>query len=191
MVQHDNQISTFKGAFDGGTRPNRFQIEGIIGSHMTDTMGTMPDDMETVFVKAGSMPAQTVGVIPIPYRGRIVKFPGDRTYQEWTFTVIDDAGDEHGSANFRRKFEGWHESFNMHEENKVATTDVLNGTNTGVYTQWTVQQIDMSGIPIADRKVTLVNCWPVEIGAIELTYDTADTLTEYSVTIAYDYLEFP
>ena len=67
--------------------------------------------------------------------------------------------------------------------------DVLNGTNTGVYTTWTVEQLGMDGTPIAGRKVSLINCWPVTVGAIELSYDTADTLTEYTVTLAYDYLE--
>ena len=187
--QHNNQISTFKSAFDGGTRPNRFEITGEIGAGMTENQSTQPEDMEKIFVKAGSVPSQTLGVIPIPYRGRVVKFPGDRTYAEWTFTVMDDAGTD-GDGGFRRKFESWHESFNLHEENKVTSPDVLNGTNTAVYTQWNVQQLDMSGDPIPSRKVSLINCWPVEIGAIELSYDVASTLTEYTVTVAYDYLEF-
>ena len=187
-TQHNNQISTFKSAFDGGTRPNRFEITGTIGAGMSPTQSTAPEDMETVFVKAGSLPAQTLGIIPIPYRGRIVKFPGDRTYAEWTFTVIDDAGGD-GEGGFRRKFEAWHESFNLHEENKVTSPDVLNGTNTGVYTDWTVSQLKMDGEK-SGGEMRLVNCWPVTIGEIALSYDTADTLTEYQVTIAYDYLEF-
>ena len=39
------------------------------------------------------------------------------------------------------------------------------------------------------RSTTLHNCWPVEVGAVDLTYDAADTLTEYSITLSYDYID--
>ena len=183
MVSHSNQIGDFKAKFDGGTRPNRFVIDGEIGPSTAGGQSTSgPANIEPLLVKAGSMPVQTVGILQIPFRGRIAKLPGDRVYAEWTFTVIDDI-----TENYRRKFEGWHESFNPHEENVVDSQEILNGTDTNYYTQWNVTQLDMTGKEV--RKVTLVNCWPVEIGAIDLSYDTADTLTEYSVTLAYDYLK--
>jgi len=178
---HPNEIATFKNAFDGGTRPNRFVISGTIG----DPVG---DSVESLLVKAGQVPAQTLGVLQIPFRGRVAKLPGDRAYAEWTFTMVDTTGAESG-RNFRREFESWHESFNKHRENIVEGQGVLNGTNEDFYTQWTVQQLDMTGTVIPDRTITLINCWPVEVGAIDLSYDAADTITEYTVTLAYDYLE--
>lgn len=172
--QHSVQISTFKTAFDGGTRPNRFKImiPGVNGG-----------DIDPVLVKAGSMPPETVGVINIPYRGRLVKFPGDRSYAEWTVTIIDTV-----NPNHRSMLEMWHEQFNQHESNTVDSVDILTGTNTTYFKELTVQQVDMSGNPISDRLIKLVNSWPVAIGAINLSYDTADSLVEYSVTFAYDYL---
>ena len=173
--QHSVQISTFKTAFDGGTRPNRFEI-------MIPAPNDLPD-VDSVLVKAGSMPPETVGIINIPYRGRLVKFPGDRTYAEWTVTVIDTA-----EPNNRSMFEMWHEQFNQHVSNAVDSTDILTGTNTTYFKEVTVQQVDMTGTPIKERLIKLINCWPVAVGAINLSYDTADTLVEYSITFAYDYL---
>ena len=182
MVAHSNQIGDFKAKFDGGTRPNRFVIDGTIGPTTSGSQSTSgPKDVESVLVKAGSMPVQSVGILQIPYRGRIAKLPGDRVYAEWTFTMIDDV-----TENYRRAFEGWHASFNPHLENVVDSLEILNGTDENYYPQWNVTQLDMAGNEV--RKITLVNCWPVEVGAIDLSYDTADTLTEYSVTLAYDYL---
>jgi len=174
MANYSNQIDDFKSVFDGGTRPNRFVIEGEIGSFGA---------VESRLVKAGSVPVQTVGILQIPYRGRIAKIPGDRVYAEWTFTMIDDA-----TLGIRSSFEMWHEKFNQHEENIVSDQSMLSGTGSE-FAMWTVQQLDMSGNTIPARKIELHNCWPVEIGAIDLSYDTADTLTEYNITLAYDYLK--
>ena len=139
-------------------------------------------------MKAGSVPAQSLGILQLPFRGRVAKVPGDRAYAEWTFTMIDSTGVNDG-RNYRREFERWHEALNKHRENVVTSQDILNGTNPNIYTQWSVQQLDMTGAVLPDRTITLVNCWPAEVGAIDLSYDAADTITEYSVTLAYDYIE--
>ena len=165
-----NQIQDFKTAFNGGTRPNRFtvQTDGII-------TGTTH-----LLIKAASMPVETVGIMQLPYRGRVAKIPGDRVYAEWTFTVLDDTG----GNDIRKSMREWHNKFNDHVSNTVDPT-ILDGSS-GDFKQWSVTQLDMTGAPM--RTVCLVNCWPVEVGAVELSYDTADTATEFSVTLAYDWL---
>ena len=170
--QHSMEISTFKNAFDGGTRANRFIVSGKIAGEEIDN---------PLLIKAASMPVQTVGILRIPFRGRFAKLPGDRDYAEWTFSILDES-----THDMRRKFEAWHEQFNWHKENLVSSRDILSGTNTELFTQWTVTQIDMSGNEV--RTVSLHNCWPVEVGAIDLSYDSPDTLNEYTVTLAYDYI---
>ena len=165
-------INTFKQAFDGGTRPNRFVV--------TVNLGSVGDLTNPLMVKAASMPAETLGIIQVPFRGRVAKLPGDRAYPEWTFTLIDTA-----TARDRTRFEEWHELFNAHEMNVPANVTSLAGRG-GAYGTATVQQIDMMGGPLQCKQMNV--CWPVEVGAIDLSYDTADTLTEYSITLAYDYL---
>ena len=167
-----NQISVFKNAFHGGTRPNRFVV---------DTGGIISGDTQ-LLIKAASMPVETVGILQVPFRGRVAKLPGDRVYAEWTFTVIDDSDPN----DIRQAFRDWHNKFNDHVENTVEP-EVLKGSS-DEYKQFSVTQLDMMGAKLANREVCLINVWPVEIGAIELSYDTSDVLTEYSITVAYDYL---
>lgn len=167
-------VDNFKQNFDGGTRPNRFAVTGEIGSFGA---------VDNLYVKAASMPASTMGVIQVPFRGRVIKLPGDRAYPEWTFTMLDE-----NTKAFREKFEAWNEEFNSHEENISGEgSGGVDLTSPDLFTQWTVTQLDMQGEII--RSTILHNCWPVEVGAVDLTYDAADTLTEYSITLAYDYIE--
>ena len=176
-----NQIGNFKSKFDGGTRPNRFVISG----------STPEGDIDSLMIKSGSMPAQSVGIIQMPFRGRVAKLPGDRIYSEWTFTVIDDA-----EGATRSKFRKWHAAFNKHKANTMdpKIIDQMKGQQAGdgektFFQEWTVTQLDMTGLEIPNRTIALINCWPVEVGAIELSYDVADTVTEFSITLAYDYIK--
>jgi len=190
MPNHANSIATFKNAFDGGTRPNRFVVTGQIGNPKNQAVPPM-------LVKAASMPAQTLGVMQVPFRGRVAKLPGDRAYAEWTFTILDEAksgiggiNDQPSGGGIRRAFEYWHQAFNEHRDNVPENGDesILNGTNSDYYTTWTVNQLNMAGEEIQDRAIRLHYCWPVEVGAIDLSYEAADSLTEYSVTLAFDYI---
>ena len=171
-MTHQMDINTFKQAFDGGTRPNRFLV--------TVDLGVGNPLLNPLMVKAASMPAETLGIIQVPFRGRVAKLPGDRAYPEWTFTLIDTA-----TARDRTRFEEWHEEFNAHEMNIPASVTSLSGKGTA-YGTATVQQIDMMGGNLSCKQMNV--CWPVEVGTIDLSYDTADQLTEYSVTLAYDFL---
>ena len=194
MPTHPNEIAAFKNAFDGGTRPNRFVVTGIIGQGVGSNAVS---DVPPMLVKAASMPIQTLGILQVPFRGRIAKLPGDRAYSEWTFTLLDEAkpgagtSNQQGDGGIRRKFEQWHEAFNLHRENAALNYDetILNGTNEKYYTTWTVNQLGMDGQEIKDRAVRLRYCWPTEVGAIDLSYESADTLTGYSITLAFDYME--
>lgn len=180
--QWSQDITSFKNQFDGGTRPNRFIVTGEIGKGE----GVEKKEIKNILVKAASIPAQTLGIIQVPFRGRVAKLPGDRVYAEWTFTLLDT--NEEGKDSTRRHFELWHESFNKHFANTAHDGSVLDGIHPESYTEWTVGQLNTQGTEIQSRSVRLYNCWPVEVGAIDLSYDTADALTEYSITLAYDYL---
>tara|TARA_R110000824_G_scaffold131363_1_gene293361 strand:+ start:1038 stop:1625 length:588 start_codon:yes stop_codon:yes gene_type:complete len=183
MADVKMDISAFKSNFDGGSRPNRFVITGEVGS-LTNT--TTP--INNIVVKAGQMPESQLGIITVPFRGRAIKIPGDRTYSEWTFSILDSFSE---STNFRRKFEEWNTAFNQHKENTPDPSAVneeggLDFSNANLFTDWNVSQLSIEGNVV--RTVSLHKCWPVQVGAIDLTYDAGDTLTEYTVTLAYDYI---
>ena len=175
-------VAVFKSNFDGGSRSNRFAVTGLIGGEDTTAINH-------IVVKAASMPAVTVGILRVPFRGRVVKMPGDRTYEEWTFTVMDGFD---ASSNMRDKFLAWNRIFNKHEEN-VPDTPFANSDggidldNETLFTDWNVHQLGLSGK--VQRSVTLHKCWPTVISEVTLSYDNADTIAEYTVTLAYDYLQ--
>jgi hypothetical protein len=165
-----SSISNFRSNFQGGTRPNRFLVTGGIGA--------APIGDDGFLIKATTLPASTNGVIPVPYRGRVLKIPGDRMFAEWAITVIDDADE---STDLRGLFTKWSNDVNAHVAN---TTKDPNMTET--MTMWTVQMLSQKDdSPI--RTIELHNCWPIEVAAVDLSYDTADSITEFSVNLAYDF----
>ena len=166
-----SSIANFRSNFQGGTRPNRFLVTGGIGD-------TAIDDTSGFLIKATSLPESTNGVIPVPYRGRVLKIPGDRMFAEWAITVIDDADE---STDLRALFTKWSNDVNAHVAN---TTQDPNLTET--MTKWNVEMLSQKDdTPI--RKIELHNCWPIEVAAVDLSYDTADSITEFSVNLAYDF----
>lgn len=168
----NSSISSFRDNFFGGTRPNRFLVNGNVnGQDLSD---------EGFLVKSTTLPASTVGVIPVPYRGRILKIPGDRLFAEWAIVVIDDADE---GRDLRSEFVGWSNAINTHVGNK---TDDPNVSDTLSKNSWTVQMLSQKDDAVI-REITLHNVWPIEVSAVDLTYDTADTIVEFGVNLAYDY----
>jgi hypothetical protein len=174
-------ISVFKQNFDGGSRPNRFAVTGQLGPNGIA--------INNILVKAASMPESTLGIMTIPFRGRAVKIPGDRAYNEWTFSLYDSFRED---LDFREAFESWNASFNLHREN-IPSDEALNNrggldlTNSNLFTTWTVHQLSVDGT--VQRSVSLHRCWPQIVSPIDLSYESANVPTEYQVTLAYDYLE--
>lgn len=174
----DMNVAEFKSNFDGGSRANRFMIQGAFNNG---------NDINSIVVKAGSVPAVTLGILRVPFRGRVVKIPGDRTYEEWTCTIMDGFD---GASENRNQFVAWNAEFNQHEDNVPGSFGAGGGVDLDsgdLFKTWTVIQLGMDGSP--QRQVDLVKCWPVVVSEIALSYDSADTISEYSVTFAYDYLE--
>tara|TARA_R100000406_G_scaffold79557_1_gene60654 strand:+ start:547 stop:1149 length:603 start_codon:yes stop_codon:yes gene_type:complete len=187
-------LDNFRSVFRGGTRQNRFRVTGDLRGpggengdvSMTDLVGANSN----LLVKAAQFPAATLGIIPVPFRGRIAKVVGDRQYMEWPIVVYDTTDDVY------RKFQAWSEEANRHKENNQGDWN----DDKEVLTNWTIEHLSSKGGKIGEesepdsaktlKKVTLVNCWPVEIGSIDLSYDAMDTVVEFPVTIAYDYFQF-
>ena len=176
-------VDNFKANFDGGSRPNRYQVSGDIGS-----FGTVNAAAEGLLCRATSMPSATVGIMRVPFRGRVVKIPGDRTYEEWTCTFYDSLTDKHALHD---KFWKWNNEFNIHETNVPGPGyDAAPGVDlNGEMKDWVVGQMGMDGT--VGRRIKLVNCWPTVVSEVALSYDAADTIAEFSVTFAYDYLVNP
>ena len=155
-------IHDFKQSFRGGVRPNLFRC------NITHAVGI--PQMEFL-CKAAQIPASTIGNIDVPFRGRQLKVPGDRTFTDWTVTILNDP-----DFAIRAAMEDWSAKINHHGANE----STLNHSN--IYGNATVVQLGRQGNAL--RNYYMEDIYPTEIAAIELSMDANDTVEEYSVTFA-------
>lgn len=156
-------ISNFKNNFQGGVRPNQFKVQingGPFGGTNLEFLG-----------KATSIPASVIGNIDVPYRGRQLKVPGDRTFEDWSVTILNDPNWQN-----RSYFERWMSGIQGH------ANPVRGVSATNVYGQARVQQLDRSGKSIAWYQVE--DIYPINLAAIDLDMATNDTAEEFVVTFA-------
>ena len=160
-------IDTFRGGFRG-SRSNRYLVN--TGAAGEGTSISYPNDMQ-VYIKAVSFPGSQLGMIPVSYQGRIIKFAGERQFAEWSMQVYES------DDGFREKMEYWLDEidgFVSHEQNPYVASAV-----------WTVQMLD--GASSVLQTMTLHNPWPIDISPIDLSYEAADSFAEFTLTMAYDY----
>jgi hypothetical protein len=169
-------ITRFKQALSGGgARPSLFEVTlqfpADVGLNLT-IANTL-----TFLCKATSIPTSTVAPIEVPYFGRKVKFAGNRTFPEWTITVIND-------ENFivRDAFERWLSGINTHETNVRQYNESITG---GYQATGTVSQLGKEGGLL--RTYQFMNVFPSEVSPIELNWSSENEVEEFTVTLQYDY----
>jgi hypothetical protein len=177
---NNNTISSFIGGFGGGLRPNRFII---VADNGFPAIGALKneDNQFTFHVRSASLPSSDLSVIPVGYRGREFKIPGNRSYSSWQISIIDDIDTGNGK-NLWKKFHKWSNLISGH------TTNLKSGDNydfTDLMRDWTVKQLDLNGK--CEKQVTLVKCWPSEVGPVNLMLDDNENLSTFSVTLEYQY----
>ena len=133
--------------------------------------------LTTVLAKAANIPASTVGVIDVPYRGRVLKIAGDRTFEPWTVTVLNDEG-----FALRSKFEAWSSRIQDMQENLQHFDDIQDYQKDAF-----VRQYDRQGN--ITRSYKFASIWPSNISAIDLAWDSNDTPEEYTVEFQVQYWE--
>ena len=182
-------LSQFKSTLaGGGARPNLFEVSIPSFPGAVDTNTWIADYQNTFkfLCKAAQLPASSVSPVSVPFRGRTLKVAGDRTFAEWTITVINDE-----DFTIRTAFEKWADKLsNLHD-----ATGVTNPTS--YMTNAFVKQLGRGATAASllnDGNITSVlrtykfyDIWPSEISAIELSYDSADTVEEFSVTFQVQY----
>jgi hypothetical protein len=178
-------LNDFKNRISGGgARPNLFECEinfptDIISSDNTDI--SVPEKTRFL-VKAASLPGSTINVIDIPFRGRNLKIAGDRTFDPWTITIINDV-----DFSIRNAFEKWMNYMNKHEDNSGELDPVNYQKDMKVY------QLGKAGINAKDmatksnmkilKAYQFYGMFPTSISAIDLSYDQADTIEEFTVDL--------
>lgn len=156
----------------GGARPSHFNV--II----TNPFVPAADIKTPIMIKAASIPAFTVGKIEVPYFGRMIPIPGDRTWEDWNTTIINDE-----DFLIRDALEKWSNAMNAFRRN-IATA----GPNPNIYKSTAlVTQYGKSGNEL--RIYQINGIYPQNIEGIELAWATQDEIEEYQVTWAYDDIE--
>ena len=177
-TSRDNKsISQFKSALvGGGARPNLFEVE----------LTTLPTGIawnSTYFrfmAKAAALPAQNIAAIDVPFRGRIFKVAGDRTIDTWTVTVINDE-----DFKIRNAFENWTQQIADLDTNIGATDPNSYMTNAKVFQLGrgsSKSSSDSSGDSnVVLKEYEFVDIFPTTVSNIDLSYDTGDTIEEFTV----------
>ena len=169
-------IISFRNKVREVARPNQFQVELTFPEGLTST-GSELSEMGTFLVKGANLPASTVGTVELPYRGRVLKIAGDRTFEPWTVTVINDEG-----FKLRNAFEEWSDKISKLAENRSFFDNA-----TQYQTSAVVRQLSRSGGDIKAYKFEGI--YPVNISAIDLAWDSNDAAEEYTVEFAVQYCE--
>jgi len=168
MATVDNFKSKLIG---GGARANLFKATLTFPGYAEGDA-----ELSSFMCKGAQMPASVVNNIEIPYRGRQLKVAGDRIFENWTVTIINDSGYE-----VRNAMERWMNGINEH----VANTGLVNPND---YTSdLFIDQLDKAGA--TTKSYTIRDAFPVNVSAIDVSYDSADTIEEFTVEFAYQYWE--
>lgn len=158
-----------------GARPNLFQCELTFPI----TAGGAQQQF-TFMAKSAELPGDTVNQIPVYYFGRELKFSGNRTFPEWSVTVLNDEDFE-----IRRAFEAWMSGLNSHVGN-LRTPQFIKGDG-GYQQDGFVTQFGKRGDVI--KRYKFVGLFPVDIGPIALDWGSNDQIEEWNVTFAYQWWE--
>ena len=175
--RENKTISQFKSALiGGGARPNLFEVE------LTTLPGGIAWDSShfSYMCKAATLPASNIANIDVPFRGRIFKVAGDRTIDPWTVTIINDE-----EFKLRNAFEEWADLIARLDNNMGVTNPEDYMSNAKVYQLGrgaTASSATNAGTANSVLKeYEFFNIWPSAVAAIDLSYDSTDTIEEFTV----------
>ena len=158
----------------GGARANQFEV--IITAPLI-SIGPFFSNRTSFMVRSASLPGMTLGEIAVPFRGRSIYIAGDRTFDEvWTTTFLNDT-----DFMIRNAMERWSNGIN----DLVNATGVTNPSD--YQTDLIVEQLDRDDKQL--KSYIFRNAWPVSVGSIELTSESADAIEEFDVTWRYQHFE--
>lgn len=179
MTRTIRTITDFKSKLQGGAaRPNLFEVS--IPTFPPNVSG-WDDETFNFLCKTAALPASNIASIDVPFRGRILKVAGDRTFDVWTVTVINDE-----DFKLRTAFEQWMNQISK-LDNATGTTDP-NSYMVDAY----VHQLGRGETKFSKsntssntstplRTYKFFDIFPTNVGQIDLSYDTSDTIEEYTV----------
>jgi hypothetical protein len=155
----------------GGARPNLFKATVNFPTYAAGDV-----ELTSFMCKGAQLPSSVTNVIDVPFRGRQLKVAGDRTFEPWTVTIINDT-----DFAVRDSMERWLNGINNHKANAGLTNPV------DYQADLIVDQLDRDGNEI--KTYNFRGAFPVNISNIELSYETVDTIEEFTVEFQIQYWE--
>ena len=175
----NKNISQFKSKLiGGGARPNLFEVE--LTTLPPNVVSDWDADIFQFMCKAAALPAQNIANIDIPFRGRIFKVAGDRTIDTWTITVINDE-----DFRFRNAFENWTQQIANLDDNMGTTDPSAYMVNAKVYQlgrgSEKSSQNNSGTENVVLKEYEFIDIFPTNVSAIDLSYDSSDTIEDFTV----------
>lgn len=190
----------------GGARSNLFEVSfgseagGAPGSSAVTTgttsslltqLGIAFDEGDLMLIKAAGMPASTISEIPVPFRGRTLKIAGDRTFDTWTITIINDT-----DFKWRRFFERWVNYIVKVSDGSgtINPTEYMIDMNVTQLSRGPVGAFATRGNDNATqidvlRKYVVKGAFPTNVSAIDLSYNNENEIEEFTVDLQIQYWE--
>ena len=179
MAAADFSVTKFKANLKhGGARPSLFKVEFQYPS--TITTRPNPPDQASFLVKSTTIPASTIGSYDVFYHGKAIKVAGDRTFDTWDTTIINDE-----DFGIRNTLENWMASISNHSLN---TRDKLVfNTSEGDSAKYksTLKVIQFSKAGEVLRTYVFKGAWPSALSTINLDWATQE-IEEFTCTWVYD-----
>ena len=161
-----------------GARPNLFECTMTFPINVLANPGAAQEKF-TFMCRAAQLPGSAISPIPVNYFGRELKFAGNRTFTEWTVTILNDE-----DFILRNAFEKWMNGlnshrFNLRDPNMVYSFDYQQDGY--------VKHYGKAGNILKSYK--FIGLFPIDVSPIELDWAANDTMEEYAVTFAYQWWE--
>jgi hypothetical protein len=167
--------------FDGA-RPNLFQV--ILNMPAAGFAGQIDVTEKLAFMcRAAQLPGSSIGVIPMSYFGRTSNFAGNRTFADWTITIINDE-----DFKVRNAIEKWMNAINSHDgniRNPAALRNSIGTGSTGYTSDAIITQYSKLGFDTPIKRFKIRGLWPTDLSPIDLDWASNDMIEEFAVTFSY------
>ena len=178
-------LTDFKAALAfGGARPNLFEVGITLPTNAASAVGIL-DAKFIMLCKAANLPASNIANIDVPFRGRIFKVAGDRTYDTWSITVIND-----NDFIIRTFMENWMQHIGQYKDASGVTNpnDYMASATVTQLSRIASTMTASSATGIVDAKqYTFQDIFPTNISAIDLSFDSSDAIEEFTVEFQVNY----
>ena len=178
-------LNSFKSnLIGGGARPSLFEVSLAFPTSLSSSTTNTDDGAVTpqskFLIKGASLPASTVGTYDVFFHGKALKIAGDRTFDTWDTTIINDEGFE-----IRHKLEKWMDMIQNHTINTRSEElgTIHEGTNADYKKDLTISQYSQAGVHL--RSYQFVGAFPSNLSAIALDWGTQE-IEEFTCTWSYD-----